>query len=313
MFYSVINKNLLFPKINNFKNVLQDAKDFLIKEIQNKDNRYCSNIYIVCSENDTVSSVIFSNPNNILYELTNNGIQKLDTPKEALNEELLQNIYKFLTNSDEEVEKYLSTERQKYFKTISISQELDNLNISPVDEMIEFTPILNEIVESTETNTITTITKLPDPEPKLSVLDECEEMMKIFEQNNKRKLLVEEQLKTENKKEEELNKKLNEIQQNKIIALSGNYKTYSNIKLISDNPNFKVPDLFKEQYEYFSKMSEEDINIINDIKDSDILNNTIFDEKIMKLSEDFNDYLKTLTKKSFDHNWKELEHDINVM
>jgi hypothetical protein len=308
MFYSVINKNLLFPKINNFKNVLQDAKDFLIKEIQNKDNRYCSNIYIVCTENDTVSSVIFSNPNSILYELTNNGIQKLDIPKEALNQDLLQDIYKFLTNSDEEVEKYLSTERQKYFKTISISEELDNLNISPVDEMIEFTPILNEVVNvklKEETK--------PETEIKMSVLDECEEMMKIFEQNNKRKLLVEEQLKTENKKEEELNKKLNEIQQNKIIALSGNYKTYSNIKLISDSPKFEVPELFKEQYNYFSKMSEEDINIINDIKDSNILNNTIFDEKIMKLSEDFNDYLKTLTKKSFEHNWKELEHDINVM
>jgi len=308
MFYSVINKNLLFPKINNFKNVLQDAKDFLIKDIQNKDNRYCSNIYIVCTENDTVSSVIFSNPNSILYELTNNGIQKLDIPKEALNQDLLQDIYKFLTNSDEEVEKYLSTERQKYFKTISISEELDNLNISPVDEMIEFTPILNEVVNvklKEETK--------PETEIKMSVLDECEEMMKIFEQNNKRKLLVEEQLKTENKKEEELNKKLNEIQQNKIIALSGNYKTYSNIKLISDSPKFEVPELFKEQYNYFSKMSEEDINIINDIKDSNILNNTIFDEKIMKLSEDFNDYLKTLTKKSFEHNWKELEHDINVM
>lgn len=308
MFYSVINKNLLFPKINNFKNVLQDAKDFLIKDIQNKDNRYCSNIYIVCSDNDVVSSVIFSNPNGILYELTNNGIQKLDTPKEALNQDLLQDIYKFLTNSDEEVEKYLSTERQKYFKTISISEELDNLNISPVDEMIEFTPILNEVVNvklKEETK--------PETEIKMSVLDECEEMMKIFEQNNKRKLLVEEQLKTENKKEEELNKKLNEIQQNKIIALSGNYKTYSNIKLISDSPKFEVPELFKEQYNYFSKMSEEDINIINDIKDSNILNNTIFDEKIMKLSEDFNDYLKTLTKKSFEHNWKELEHDINVM
>ena len=308
MFYSVINKNLLFPKINNFKNVLQDAKDFLIKDIQNKDNRYCSNIYIVCSDNDVVSSVIFSNPNGILYELTNNGIQKLDIPKEALNQDLLQDIYKFLTNSDEEVEKYLSTERQKYFKTISISEELDNLNISPVDEMIEFTPILNEVVNvklKEETK--------PETEIKMSVLDECEEMMKIFEQNNKRKLLVEEQLKTENKKEEELNKKLNEIQQNKIIALSGNYKTYSNIKLISDSPKFEVPELFKEQYNYFSKMSEEDINIINDIKDSNILNNTIFDEKIMKLSEDFNDYLKTLTKKSFEHNWKELEHDINVM
>ena len=176
-----------------FKNVLQDAKDFLIKDIQNKDNRYCSNIYIVCSDNDVVSSVIFSNPNGILYELTNNGIQKLDKPKEALNQDLLQDIYKFLTNSDEEVEKYLSTERQKYFKTISISEELDNLNISPVDEMIEFTPILNEVVNvklKEETK--------PETEIKMSVLDECEEMMKIFEQNNKRKLLVEEQLKTEN-------------------------------------------------------------------------------------------------------------------
>lgn len=108
-------------------------------------------------------------------------------------------------------------------------------------------------------------------------------------------------------------KRLNEIQQNKIIALTGNYRTYSNIKEVSSDPDFKIPELFNEQYNYFEALSIEDIEVIKNVNDSDILNKTEFSEKVIELAENFHDTLRVMPKQSFDHNWKELEHDINVM
>jgi hypothetical protein len=155
------------------------------------------------------------------------------------------------------------------------------------------------------------ITLLEEYDKSTGVLNECEKMYDIYQKELDRKKKIDEDLKIEEKNEKELLKKKRHMIQEKIIILKGNYRTFKNIqKEKLKNINLIIPETFNSQYEYFEKMDENNINIIDNLDDLEIMNLEIYNENVILLSNNFYEKINELKEKlSFTHNWSELDNE----
>ena len=296
MNFTLINKNNLIPSSKLYTNI-DDVILELKKITFEKKLDYCSNVLITSNNKEKINNILFSNGCNDLYILTNNGIHKYDDYYSQLNENLLNSntIYDFLHNNEEIeiIPKQNKTQHVQFKENFVI---VSNKNIQ--DEEVKEEEVKEEEVKEVK-------------QEEDNILLECEKMMKIFEENNKRKLLLNEKIKIEKKKEMEIIKKLNDIKQNKIIALKGNYQTFLNIKKISDEKDFKIPEIFEHQYNFYNLLDDEKIKLISDLTDMKILNVYEFDETLIELSNVFNDIVLT-NHKTFVHEWSGLENEMVI-
>lgn len=185
--YTSINKNSLVPKVTNCDSSIENAIKILVEWTNGKDNLYCSNTYIACSEDNIIRFIIFSNSEGSLYKLTNDGIFPFRIVENPFNEELLGNICSFLNN-----------ETPKIVDTPKIV-ESNISNVNAINESIELTPVLKTEEEPITPNNSPVESKTEEEIEKINVLDECEKMMRIFEENNRRKKVVEAELRAEEK------------------------------------------------------------------------------------------------------------------
>ena len=104
------------------------------------------------------------------------------------------------------------------------------------------------------------------------------------------------------------------MEQEKIITLKGNYRTYLNIKKdILKNTNMSVPETFETQYEYFENMEEENLKLIEELDDLEIMNSETYNENILSLAVIFCEKIGELKEKlTFTHNWSELDNEYKV-
>ena len=310
MHYTLINKNEIIPKIINGG---IDLLTVLRRDTVDKNSNYCKNTYIIkYLDTDNILCVYFSH-NNKLYIATDNDIIEYLTIKKLNKEQIFENIYKFLENNTNNVNtNNVNTNNVNTNNVNTDNVNSDNVNSDNLNMNIEINPII-DLIENENINENEKEKNVNEFE-KINILDQCEQMYKMYENEKNRKKKLEEELKIEEKNEKELLKKKRHMLQEKIITLKGNYRTYKNIegdKL--KNSNFNIPETFKMQYEYFDKMLDIDKKTIDNIDDLEIMNSENYNEDITLLSLNFHEKIKEFKEKlTFSHNWSELDNEFKT-
>ena len=291
MHYTLIDKNEFIPKIiTGDSNLLKDLNKYTI----NKDINYCKNIYVIqYGDFENIMYVYFSDGTK-LYNVDDEGISEYTQIKQCSKEKVFENIRNFFEN-------------------------IKNNKNSSYDMDIEISPLLenegnyNNVEYSDNVETIKETVELV-PDIKNDALEECELMYEMYLKEKERKKKIEEDLKIEEKNERELYKKKRHMEQEKIITLKGNYRTYLNIKKdILKNTNMSVPETFETQYEYFENMEEENLKLIEELDDLEIMNSETYNENILSLAVIFCEKIGELKEKlTFTHNWSELDNEYKV-
>ena len=302
MHYTLIDKNEFIPKmITGDINLLKELK----KNTLNESINYCKNIYVINYGDFENIICVYISDGNKLYVVDDNGVLEYKEVKQCSKEKVFEYMHNFFSNF---VENNINDKMN-----IEIVPMLENKNIDKnIDKNIKTTEIKNTLVD--DKNKDIGITVIDNKTDNENVLDECELMYQMYLEDKERKKKLEDELKIEEKKEKELLKKKRHMIQEKIITLKGNYRTYVNIKKdVLKNVNMKIPDTFEVQYEYFEKMDENDLQMINDLDDLEIMNSENYDEDIVMLASNFCEKIGELKEKlTFTHNWSELDNEYKV-
>jgi len=318
MKFIFINKNYLIPIINECS--YNTSITTLINTINNKNESYLKNVYIVQIINDVISTIIYPK-NNFIYEYSNNCEKKLfDYTKINISYSFNNNVlinnhfdYRLLINN-------YSTDNTINF---NINQQYYN-NINIIDENLEnniYNQQNNEIIEDNE-----------QKDKELLLIKSCEEVfdLHVKEQANLKKLEL--NLKSINNKIDKLNKQKNDKIFDNILKLKNDYRTWKKLKYVINNNDDllkdinelekteikNIPILFIAKYNYFDNIliNEKITNLLIEINNLDL--ETIFIENklenltnIIKFSEEYVKISKKLHFK-FDHDWDYLEEESNV-
>lgn len=275
MIYTLINKNLLIPLIEE-----RDNLDMLLQKMlditYDMDKLYCSNVYIVGTD-----GIYFSNNNKIYLS---NGTTNIQIQKNISSKAILNNIKLFI------FENINDTLSSKYDNNMDI-----NINIKKQNKII--IKEIDEIKNKEELELITLI----------------EETMKIYQDEVLKMKDLEKQIKILDDSQKSLIKKVNEQLFTNFSKLKNDYNTFKLIKKKQlQKPEMDIPSLFEFKYNYFTNLLTIDNNktLLEQIEEmnlDEILNlNNDLDNDIKLLSNKYGDESKKLNVK-FDHSWEDLE------
>lgn len=314
-----VNKNPLIPVvINNLTK--NQCLIMLMEEAFNKNNEYCKNIYFITFCSGNLFQIYFTNGKGKKYFIKSSdeyNIKEYDIDSSFG----FNTINNFLNTNNIMNEIEIESESESE----SDEDEEINLNLSNKDN----TEIDMDLFYNRNTNKEKYLKNNIEEEVKLdiglftknnkneneNIFDDCEKLMKRFYEDKNRKDEIKKKLMIDKKEELNLLKKKRELVQDKIVELKGKYRTYKNIKDDMENAEINIPELFNIEFEFFEKMNDEDIVIIDNLSDNDIMNTNVFNERVVEMANEFKIYMGekiNLNESRFEHNWSELDNDIIV-
>jgi hypothetical protein len=315
MKYIFVDKNFLIPIITEYSYNL--SLNQLINSILNKKDNYIKNIYIVVTNNDIVTDIIYAK-NNFIYK--NSSKNNIVTEIKLFNYTKLNLNYSF--NNNTFINNYYDYDYQQ-----NINLNNNSLNLEIIEKNNNNINIKNEICNEKETLNDKLIITNDEDDKKQLLLKTCEEVLELYKLEEHKMKKIELDLKSKNHKIEKLKKQQNDKLFDNLLKVKNDYRTWKKLKyVINDNDDLlkdfleletteikNIPILFLAKYNYFEKLQEdiESSNILININNMNLekvfmensLNNT---DNIIKFSEKYTKTCKNLHYK-FDNDWDYLE------
>lgn len=335
--YILIDKNYIIPTITNYNDLNTSIKSLFGLGFQ-RSIIYCSNIYVVKSDDNEVTGIITTDGIEI-FETLFNVKTKLNYNNLLINSTINFFVNDFTNNCDKNGQCIDNIKLEHKNVQCADNIKLENKNIDYIKKNNDIHLVIkehtNEINIADKPEKLVVIDKVVDNSKKAQILKACEEVTELYNNELYNIKRLEINIRASNAKLEKLNKKKNENFFSNLVKIKDEYQTWKKIKyvlsnnitdkeeinkniildcaLLNERENAVPPVAFISKYNYIDKLQLqnrakeylEDINKM-DLENIFVSGNLDIDKNTIKFIEAYCKMSKELHYK-FTHDWDDLE------